>query len=140
MQIFYSLSGVNEVIYMVLIPLLVTLVVYGLFVFIYSAKMRNKDQREKNYVISFWSSVIGILFGAVLLSVSLGFIMALVKRVEVQGLIVSNQTLYTLFCCFPIIPFIFLLAFIWKFLKTLKYGSQLYESKAREDEEEIETL
>ncbi len=135
MQVFYSLSGVDEVIYMVLIPLFVTLIFYGLFVFFYSIRMKDKDQRRKNYVISFWSSVIGILFGAVLLSVSIGFVMALVRRVNTLGLVVSNQIFYTLFCCFPVIPFIFLLSFIRKFLKTLKYKEELDEIEEEEKEE-----
>ena len=127
---------------MVLIPLFVTLILYGAFVLIYSAKMRNQNQKVKNYVISFWSSVIGILFGAVLFSVSIGFVMALVKKVEVQGLVVNNQTLYTLFCCFPVIPLVFLMSFIWKFLKTLRYGTALYEEKEekKDEKEEIELL
>lgn len=127
MNIFYSLTGVREVVYMVLIPLFVTLVLYGLFVFFYSMKMRNKNQREKNYVISFWSSVIGIVFGAVLLSVSIGFVIAFVKRVEAEGLVVNNQLIYTLFCCFPVIPFLFLISFIYRFLKNLKEKAKIEE-------------
>ncbi len=127
MQIFYSLSGVEEVIYMVLIPLFVTLILYGFFVFFYSLHMKDKDQQRKNYVISFWSSVIGVLFGAILLSVSIGFVIALIKRVNTQGLVVNNQFLYTLFCCFPVVPFIFLIIFIRRFLKTLKQKSRLDE-------------
>ncbi len=132
MNIFYSLSGVREVIYLVFIPLFTTLILYGLFVFFYSIK--EKDKARKNYVVSFWSNVIGILFGSVLLSVSIGFVIALVRRVNAEGWIVNNQFLYLLFCCFPVIPFFFLCFFLHKFLKLLRNKDKI--DKIDEEEEE----
>ncbi len=132
MNVIYSLSGVSEVIYLVLIPLFVTLVFYGLFVFFYSMKVQDKSR--KSYVISFWSNVIGILFGAVLLSVSIGFVIALIRRVEVEGLVVNNQILYTLFCFFPIIPFLFLCNFIRKFIQILHKKGKIDEGEESYEE------
>lgn len=132
MELVFSFEHLEKVIKYVVIPLLVVLLVFLIFQFIYKIKHRNDMDSEKNYIINYWSQVISIIFCAVVLGVVNGFSIAYIQEVRNYGLIEQNQFFYYFLMFFPIVPFVFLIIFIRKFLKNIKEyknEKELYNEK-----------
>jgi len=109
----------EELIWFVLIPLLIVLIVFGLFLF-FSRKKENKDILEYNYKANFFSSLIAVFFGAILFSVSLGFSITFINAVYLNKLESVYPFMIILLYIFPVIPFAFLIYFVVHFIKVIK--------------------
>ena len=54
---------------------------------------KNKDDNRTNFVINYWSNVMGIILTAILLSISIGFALAFTHKVNELNAIEENKTL-----------------------------------------------
>lgn len=125
METIYSMENLKVLLFYVMIPLTIILVLFYLFTKIYLVKRRNANINHTNYVINYWSNFLGIFFAAILLSVSIGFAAAFIKTLDELAIVDENIFLYYFFMFFPIVPFIFLLIYIRKFLKNIKKKEEL---------------
>ncbi len=132
MTVVYSLANLEKIIWYVLIPLLIVMIVFCLFTLFYNLKNSKKYPNKTNYVVNYWSNVVGIIFGAILLAVSIGFSTAFTQTVRELHVIADNRFFYHFFMVFPIIPFLFLIISVVKFVSNLNkhYIVEKEEEKA----------
>ncbi len=110
----------KEVIYYILVPLFIALMIFGFILFLTNRKKNKNNDLEYTYKVNYWSSVIGIIFGAMLLAVSIGFCVLFIQRLNLYGLADKFQVLIVFLFIFPFIPFAFLIYFIIKFINTIR--------------------
>jgi len=126
-------SYYEEIVWFVLIPLFIVLIVFGLALIITSRKKNKQNEGLYNYRANFWSSMIGILFGASLLAVSIGFSYTFIKTIYLNHLEANYPFVLILLYVFPLVPFGFLIYFIVHLMKTLKYSDKVLEESKDED-------
>ena len=129
----YNEENLKVLLFYVIIPLIVILILFFIGTKIYEYKNKNKDQNNTNYVINYWSNVIGVIFTAILLSVSIGFSLAFTENVRALNAIEENKILYYFFMVFPLFPLIFLIFYIYKFTSNIK-KKELLDKKESEEE------
>lgn len=132
-QTVYSAENMRVLLFYVIIPLLVILVLFFIGTKIYEHHNKDKDLNRTNFVINYWSNVMGIIFTAILLSVSIGFSLAFTENVRVLNAIEENIFFYYFFMVFPLFPLFFLIFYIVKFINNIRRKEKL-------DKEEIENI
>ena len=78
----------------------------------------------------------GIIFTAILLSVSIGFSLAFTANVRDLNAIEENIVFYYFFMVFPAFPLFFLIYFISKFITNIRRKEKLDLIMNKEEEEE----
>lgn len=132
-QTVYSAENMRVLLFYVIIPLLVILVLFFIGTKIYEHHNKDKDLNRTNFVINYWSNVMGIIFTAILLSVSIGFSLAFTENVRALNAIEENIFFYYFFMVFPLFPLFFLIFYIVKFINNIRRKEKL-------DKEEIENI
>lgn len=132
-QTVYSEENMRVLLFYVIIPLLIILVLFFIGTKIYEHRNKDKDLNRTNFVINYWSNVIGIIFTAILLSVSIGFSLAFTENVRALNAIEENIFFYYFFMVFPLFPLFFLIFYIVKFITNIRRKEKL-------DKEEIENI
>ena len=132
-QTVYSEENMRVLLIYVIIPLLIILVLFFIGTKIYEHFNKDKDLNRTNFVINYWSNVMGIIFTAILLSVSIGFSLAFTENVRALNAIEENIFFYYFFMVFPLFPLFFLIFYIVKFINNIKRKEKL-------DKEEIENI
>lgn len=132
-QTVYSEENMRVLLFYVIIPLVVILVLFFIGTKIYEHRNKDKDLNRTNFVINYWSDVIGIIFTAILLSVSIGFSLAFTENVRALNAIEENIFFYYFFMVFPLFPLFFLIFYIVKFINNIRRKEKL-------DKEEIENI
>lgn len=132
-QTVYSEENMRVLLFYVIIPLLIILVLFFIGTKIYEHRNKDKDLNRTNFVINYWSDVIGIIFTAILLSVSIGFSLAFTENVRALNAIEENIFFYYFFMVFPLFPLFFLIFYIVKFINNIRRKEKL-------DKEEIENI
>ena len=117
----------------IIIPLLIILVLFFIGTKIYEHRNKDIDLNRTNFVINYWSNVMGIIFTAILLSVSIGFSLAFTENVRALNAIEENIFFYYFFMVFPLFPLFFLIFYIVKFINNIRRKEKL-------DKEEIENI
>lgn len=137
-QTVYSEENMRVLLFYVIIPLLVILVLFFIGTKIYEHRNKDKDLNRTNFVINYWSNVMGIIFTAILLSVSIGFSLAFTENVRALNAIEENIFFYYFFMVFPVFPLFFLVFYIVKFITNIRRKEKLekleIENKESEDE------
>ena len=128
----YSEENMRVLLYYVMIPLIVLLILFFICIKIYEHRNKKKNLNRTNFVINYWSNVIGIIFTAILLSVSIGFSLAFTENVRVLNAIDENIFFYYFFMVFPVFPLIFLIYYICKFIINIRRKEKLEQKE--EDE------
>ena len=124
MKIFYDIPYMKGIVKYVLIPVIIVIVIAGLLLFIYSKKHKDHDTPQYNFVMDFWSSLIGIIVTGAILAIAVGFSFAMTEKMQEYGLVEEKKMLYYLLKYFIILPFVFVVCYIVKFLKTIYYKPQ----------------
>lgn len=119
-QIVYSEENLRFLLYYTVIPLLVIIILFFISTKIYMHFNKNKDDNRTNFVINYWSNVMGIILTAILLSISIGFALAFTHKVNELNAIEENKTLYYFFIAFPTFPLVFLIYYISKFIINIR--------------------
>lgn len=132
-QTVYSEENMRVLLFYVIIPLLIILVLFFIGTKIYEHHNKDKDLNRTNFVINYWSNVMGIIFTAILLSVSIGFSLAFTENVRALNAIEENIFFYYFFMVFPLFPLFFLIFYIVKFINNIRRKEKL-------DKEEIENI
>ncbi len=121
MKIFYDIPYMKGIVKYVLVPVIIIIIIAGLFLFIYSKKHKDHDAPQYNFVMDFWSSLIGIIVTGAILAIAVGFSFAMTEKMQEYGLVEEKKTLYYLLKYFIVLPFVFVVLYIIKFLKTIYY-------------------
>lgn len=121
MNVMISLVNLRKIFFLVILPLLITIVLFTIFTIVFKAKNKKDRPKYTTYVINYWSNILGIIFAAIVLGLATGFCIAFNATLTKYGLVATNQVIYYTLIIFPLIPFLLLLLFLSKFLKTLKY-------------------
>lgn len=106
----------KEVILYVLVPLFLVLCLFGIVMFLRSRVGTHETDRQKRYRANFWSAVIGVIFGAVLEALALGFSVAFIEKITLFGLEETYDFFLKLLHIFPFVPLIFLIYACVKFV------------------------
>lgn len=121
MKIFYDIPYMKDIMQYVLVPIVVVLIVVGVALFIYSKKVKDHDSPRYNFVMNFWSSLIGIVVTGAILAIAVGFSIAMTEKMHEYHLVEEKKMLYYLLKYFIVIPFVFVVWYVVKFLKTIYY-------------------
>ena len=132
-QTVYSEENMRVLLFYIIIPLLIILVLFFVGTKIYEHRNKDIDLNRTNFVINYWSNVMGIIFTAILLSVSIGFSLAFTENVRALNAIEENIFFYYFFMVFPLFPLFFLIFYIVKFINNIRRKEKL-------DKEEIENI
>ena len=132
-QTVYSEENMRVLLFYIIIPLLIILVLFFIGTKIYEHRNKDIDLNRTNFVINYWSNVMGIIFTAILLSVSIGFSLAFTENVRALNAIEENIFFYYFFMVFPVFPLFFLIFYIVKFINNIRRKEKL-------DKEEIESI
>lgn len=131
-QTVYSEENLRVLLYYVIIPLLAIIILFFIGTKIYAHFNKEKDENRTNFVINYWSNVMGIILIAILLSVSIGFALAFTENVRELNAIAENKVLYYFFMVFPAFPLVFLIYYISKFIINIKRKEKL-DMKSEEE-------
>ena len=132
-QAVYNEENFKILLFYVILPLTAVLFIFFIGTKIYSALRKNKDVNETNYAVNYWTNVLGIIVTSILLSVSIGFALSFTQRVRDLNAIEENAFLYYFFMVFPIIPLIFLIVYIRKYIVNMKRKERLDQINNEED-------
>ncbi len=121
MKVMISLVNLEKIFFLVILPLLITVVLFTLFTVIFKAKNKKERPEYTIYVINYWSNILGIIFAAIVTGLATGFCLAFDATLRKYGLVATNKIIYYTLLVFPLIPFSILILFVSKLLKTLKY-------------------
>jgi len=116
-----SLVNLRKIFFLVILPLLITIVLFTTFTIVFKAKNKKDRPEYTVYVINYWSNILGIIFAAIVTGLATGFCIAFNATLKKYGLVATNRVIYYTLIIFPLIPFSLLLLFLSRFLKTLKY-------------------
>lgn len=131
-QTVYSEENMRVLLFYIIIPLLIILVLFFIGTKIYEHRNKDIDLNRTNFVINYWSNVMGIIFTAILLSVSIGFSLAFTENVRTLNAIEENIFFYYFFMVFPVFPLFFLIFYIAKFIINIRRKEKL-DRKESED-------
>ena len=123
----YSEKNFRILLFYIIIPLTILLFVFLIGTKIYEKLRKNNNINHTNYVINYWTSFIGVFIASVLLSVSIGYGAAFTKLVNDYNVINVNKFSSYFFMAFPIIPLIFLIIYIRKFIINLRNQDKIKE-------------
>lgn len=115
----------KEVIYYVLIPVFIIILIFGIAIIVVAQKDKKQVDLNRRFKMNYWSSVVGIIFGAVLLTLSLGFSIAFIEKIYTYHLAQTYPWVLVLLCIFPLIPLGFLIYCIVKLIRTLKHKNEI---------------
>ena len=121
MSIMISLVNLRKIFFLVILPLLITIILFTLFTIVFKAVNKKERPEYTTYVINYWSNILGIIFAAIVTGLATGFCLAFDATLRKYGLVETNKIIYYALMVFPLVPFSILILFISKFLKTLKY-------------------
>ena len=130
----YNEENMRVLLFYVIIPLIAILILFFIGTKIYEHFNKNKDENRTNFVINYWSNVMGVIFTAILLSVSIGFSLAFTENVRALNAVDENIVFYYFFMVFPVFPLIFLIYYICKFIINIRKKEKLDE-ESEEDEQ-----
>lgn len=120
----------KEVWIYVVIPILIILVAYFTFYLIYR---RRKGTYYYDYVLDYVYSTLGILFCSILFCLLLGYSIATIQILTVNGVLKEHLLLTFVVAVLPIIPTCFLIYVIKIYLTNLKRKERLDERLAEEE-------
>lgn len=124
MKIFYDIPYLKVIMTYVLIPVVIIVLIAGVCLFFYSKKQKDHEDPHYNFVMDFWSSLIGIIVTAAILALAIGFSVAMTEKMREYHLVEEKKMLYYLLRYFVILPFVFVIWYIVKFIKTIYYKIQ----------------
>lgn len=121
MNIMISLVNLERIFFLVILPLLITIILFTIFTIVFKAKNMKERPEYTTYVINYWSNILGIIFAAIVSGLAIGFCIAFIATMKKYNLVATNPIIYYFLIVFPVIPLLVLLLFVNKLLKTLKY-------------------
>ncbi len=122
----------TEVIYYVLIPMFLVLVLFGAILIVMAYKEKKGIDVRRRFKVNYWASIAGIIFGAVLFSVALGFACAMIQKLYVHELVNSYLLLVIALCVLPIICFVVMLFCIIRLIRLLKQQDLISQNSEEE--------
>ena len=125
-------ENLQKVIWYVIVPFVIIMLLFSIGVFFYNLKNHDEKPNETNYWINFWMGVLFILFGSILLAVSIGFCVAMIKNMYDYKIVNEQKFFYYLFLFFPLVPLSFLAVSISKFIHNLSL-KHIVEEEREED-------
>lgn len=121
MNVMVSLIDFKRIFFFVILPLVISIVLFTLFTIIFKTKNKKERPEYTIYVINYWSNVLGIIFSAIVTGFATGFCLAFDAMLSKNGLVETNKIIYYSLVILPVIPIIVLIFFIFKLLRTIRY-------------------
>ena len=121
MKVMISLVNLEKIFFLVILPLLLTIILFPLFTIIFKAKNKKERPEYTIYVINYWSNILEIIFAAIVTGLATGFCIAFDVTLSKYGLVETNKIIYYALFVFPLIPFSILILFVSLLLKNIKY-------------------
>lgn len=121
MKIFYDVPYMKAIMLYVLVPVVVVLAIVGICLYVYSKKHEDHSDPHYNFVMNFWSSLIGVVITCVILAIAVAFSMTMTGRMREYNLVEEKIMIYYLLKYFIIIPIVFVIWYIVKLIKTIYY-------------------
>lgn len=137
MKIFYDVPYMKGIMKYVLVPVVLVILIVGICLFLYSRKHKDHEDPHYNFVMDFWSSLIGIVITGAILAIAVGFSIAMTEKMREYGLVEEKKALYYLLKYFIILPFVFVVWYIVKFLKTIYYKPSRKKEEVSDLSEEL---
>ena len=115
----YDYSFLLKTIKYILLPVIAIVAIVGFSVFIYSRKSKKENIEKYNYIIDLWTTLIAIVVVSTLFAITLGFSLSLTNTIKSLDLIKGHEIIYYIVIATPILPFIFLLIYLYTFILTI---------------------
>ena len=138
MKIFYNFPYIKEILKYVLIPVVLVVFIVSIILFIYSKKHKDHENPHYNFVMDFWSSLIGIIITGAILAIAVAFSLAMTEKMVEYKLTEDKKMLYYLLKYFIIVPAVFVIWYIVKFLKTIYYKP--HSNKVEEEAPNVDKI
>ena len=129
----YDFSLLFTLIKFVFLPVTTIVVLAAVIIFITSRKVKKENIKRYNYIVDFWTTLLAILIIGALFAVTIGFSLSLSASIKMYNLIKGHELIYYLVLITPIIPFIFLIGYIYRIIVIM-----INKPKKEEVKEEIE--
>ena len=131
----FSKSSFIDLIVKMFLPILIIVVIVGIVLFIYSKNAEKKGVTDYKNKVNFHSALISIVITLILLAITVCFSVNFINVMRSENLIENNKIVYYTVIGSPLIPFIFLIYLIVRFVKSLSGNN--YNNKIEEKENEL---
>lgn len=142
----YDFDFLFKLIKNIFVPVLAIVILTAIIVALYARKYKKTDIERYKYITNLWTNVLAIFVIGGLFALCIGFSMSVISSMQENDLISSNQGLYYLFLCTPFVPLLFLLVYLVRFMKTIKYRPRKKKSEEnvlveeKQEEKKIEPI
>lgn len=100
----------------ILLPIIAVVVIGFFLMRSYSKKLGDENTDFYNYTMDYCASLLAMVIVGILLAVVAGFSISFTHTMRIKDIVIGNEIIYYFLMFIPIIPFIFLLYYIRKFI------------------------
>lgn len=119
MNLIYDSDFVKKMAILILVPV-VCVVAFTVFcLFIYSLTNKEHNSPRYNYIMNFYSCLIGVVLVSLLLAVSIGFSYNFIEFMKINQLNGEFKNVYYIVYALPFLPLITLFIILVKFIKVV---------------------
>ena len=134
----FSKEAFVDLIIKMFLPILIIVIIVGIAIHIYSKKAQKNGVANYQNKANFHSALISIVITLVLLAVTVCFSVNFINIMKEQNLIEANKIVYYVVLGSPLIPFVFLIYLITRFVKSLSSNQKEEEEETFEDDKKEE--
>ena len=132
----YDFDFLFKLVKYVFIPVLALALIMAIVIFVYSKHVKKKDIEHYNYLVEFWTTLLAILVIGGLFAITIGFAISLTNTIKNYDLVETYKIIYYLVLATPLVPFFFLVYYIYRIVVTVsnKPDPNEYENNIEEVE------
>lgn len=116
LNISFDFGFFMKLVFYILLPIIMVVIV-GLFLIkSYSKKVSEKDTIIYHYTMDYCASLLAMIIVGILFAIVSGFAISFTHTMRIKDIISGNEMIYYIFMFLPVIPLIFLLYYLRKFI------------------------